>query len=80
MMDTDSLGSVAVPFTKGPDRAVSYRSLPHKLQLAILCLARLADPLALTSVNVSTPPGSLYLLCRALIKCKVLYLLYDKVP
>jgi hypothetical protein len=31
---------------------VSYRSLPNKKQLAILCLARLVDPLAATSIQV----------------------------
>ncbi|GAM86989.1 hypothetical protein ANO11243_050100 [Dothideomycetidae sp. 11243] len=30
---------------------VSYLTLPHKSQLAILCLARLADPLAQTSIQ-----------------------------
>ena len=32
---------------------VSYRSLPNKKQLAILCIARLADPLAASSIQVS---------------------------
>jgi hypothetical protein len=32
---------------------VSYWSLPHKGQLAILCLARMADPLAQTSIQVA---------------------------
>ena len=31
---------------------VSYSSLPHKDQLAILCLARMADPLAQSSIQV----------------------------
>jgi hypothetical protein len=35
-----------------PDKKVSYRSLPNKRQLAILCVARLADPLAATSIQV----------------------------
>jgi hypothetical protein len=33
---------------------VSYRSLPNKKQLAILCIARLADPLAASSIQVRT--------------------------
>ncbi|EXJ76961.1 hypothetical protein A1O3_10118 [Capronia epimyces CBS 606.96] len=33
------------------DKKVSYASLPHKGQLAILCLARMADPLAQTSIQ-----------------------------
>ena len=35
-----------------PEKKVSYMSLPHKGQLAILCIARLADPLAATSIQV----------------------------
>lgn len=35
-----------------PEKKVSYRSLPNKGQLAILCIARLADPLAATSIQV----------------------------
>jgi hypothetical protein len=31
---------------------VSYWSLPNKNQLAFLCLARLTDPLAATSISV----------------------------
>lgn len=31
---------------------VSYMSLQHKGQLAILCMARLTDPLAATSIQV----------------------------
>jgi hypothetical protein len=31
---------------------VSYMSLPNKKQLAILCIARLADPLAASSIQV----------------------------
>lgn len=34
------------------DKRVSYMSLPNKGQLAILCVARLADPLAATSIQV----------------------------
>ena len=34
------------------DKKVSYMSLPNKGQLAILCVARLADPLAATSIQV----------------------------
>lgn len=37
--------------TKSGKEKVSYASLPKKKQLAILCLARLADPLASTSIN-----------------------------
>jgi hypothetical protein len=33
---------------------VSYRSLRNKKQLAILCIARLADPLAASSIQVRT--------------------------
>lgn len=33
---------------------VSYRSLANKKQLAILCIARLADPLAASSIQVNT--------------------------
>ena len=34
-------------------KRVSYLSLNHKRQLALLCLARIADPIAQTSVQVS---------------------------
>jgi len=34
---------------------VSYSSLPNKKQLAILCIARLADPLAASSIQVRMP-------------------------
>ncbi|KAF2798991.1 MFS general substrate transporter [Melanomma pulvis-pyrius CBS 109.77] len=34
-----------------PDQNASYRSLPKKGQLAIRCLARLADPLAISSIQ-----------------------------
>ncbi|KIV87894.1 hypothetical protein PV11_03410 [Exophiala sideris] len=39
--------------TQPPPKAkkVSYLSLPHKGQLAILCIARMADPLAQTSIQ-----------------------------
>ena len=40
------------PVTPQKDKKVSYASLPHKGQLAILCLARMADPLAQTSIQV----------------------------
>lgn len=33
---------------------VSYSNLPNKKQLAILCIARLADPLAASSIQVRT--------------------------
>lgn len=36
---------------RAKDKA-SYRSLPNKKQLAILCIARLVDPLAATSIQV----------------------------
>lgn len=32
---------------------ISYMSLPHKGQLALLCVARLIEPLATTSIQVS---------------------------
>jgi hypothetical protein len=35
-----------------PEKKVSYMSLPNKGQLAILCIARMADPLATTSIQV----------------------------
>ena len=35
---------------------VSYSSLANKKQLAILCIARLADPLAASSIQVRTTP------------------------
>lgn len=35
---------------------VSYMSLPNKKQLAILCIARLADPLAASSIQVRFVP------------------------
>lgn len=39
---------------QGPlkDQRASYMSLPKKGQLAILCLARIADPLAISSIQV----------------------------
>jgi hypothetical protein len=37
---------------------VSYSSLPNKKQLAILCIARLADPLAASSIQVRTTQKS----------------------
>jgi len=44
-----------VEATKPKETKVSYMSLPHKNQLAILCLARLADPLATSSIQVELP-------------------------
>ena len=38
---------------------VSYSSLRNKKQLAILCIARLADPLAASSIQVETPQTDL---------------------
>ena len=35
---------------------VSYANLPNKRQLALLCLARIADPLAQNSIQVRLPP------------------------
>ncbi|KAJ7202174.1 major facilitator superfamily domain-containing protein [Mycena rebaudengoi] len=40
-----------VPKAKAEATKVSYMSLPHKGQLAILCMARLAEPLATTSIQ-----------------------------
>lgn len=45
------------PLVSGPNTAmatkpVSYSELPKKKQLAILCLVRLADPLAATAIQV----------------------------
>jgi hypothetical protein len=37
-----------------PETKISYRSLPNKSQLALLCIARMADPLAATSIQVCT--------------------------
>lgn len=37
--------------TKAKEK-VSYASLPNKKQLALLCIARLADPLAASSIQV----------------------------
>jgi hypothetical protein len=42
----------AAPFKPPKEKPVSYMSLPNKGQLAILCIARLADPLANTSISV----------------------------
>jgi hypothetical protein len=37
------------------EKPVSYMSLHNKSQLAILCIARMADPLAATSIQVRMP-------------------------
>ena len=37
---------------RASQKKVSYMSLPKKGQLALLCIARLADPLAATSIQV----------------------------
>ena len=47
--NTDGEAALAAPPN---DKKISYMSLPKKAQLAILCLARLADPLATTSIQV----------------------------
>lgn len=36
------------------EQKVSYLSLPKKGQLVVLCIARMADPLASTSIQVAT--------------------------
>lgn len=41
------------PLTQ-PDKKASYLNLPRKGQLAIQCLARIADPLAISSIQVCT--------------------------
>lgn len=41
-----------------PEKKISYRNLPNKGQLALLCIARMADPLAATSIQVW--PNSFY--------------------
>lgn len=46
------LNGHAEPAAKAKEAKASYMSLPHKGQLAILCIARLADPLATTSIQV----------------------------
>ena len=50
--DTHAVGHPGDPETQQTAKKVSYLSLPHKGQLAILCLARMADPLAQTSIQV----------------------------
>lgn len=40
------------------DRAISYFHLPNKGQLAVLCLSRMIDPLAHSSVEVKAAPKS----------------------
>ncbi len=52
MADTHAVGHPSDPETLQKPKKVSYLSLPHKGQLAILCLARMADPLAQTSIQV----------------------------
>ncbi|KAK5474398.1 hypothetical protein LTR43_006414 [Exophiala xenobiotica] len=49
--DTNAVGHPGDPETQQTAKKVSYLSLPHKGQLAILCLARMADPLAQTSIQ-----------------------------
>ena len=50
-----AVGEAAVE-SKPKDAKVSYMSLPNKGQLALLCLARVADPLAATSIQVPSSP------------------------
>ena len=38
------------------EKRISYLSLPNKGQLAILCIARIADPLATSSIQVNEDP------------------------
>ena len=38
------------------EKRISYLSLPNKGQLAILCIARMADPLATSSIQVNEDP------------------------
>jgi hypothetical protein len=49
---------------------VSYSSLPNKKQLAILCIARLADPLAASSIQVRTTQK-----LSAILTCKDIHVL-----
>lgn len=53
---------------KPTETKVSYMSLANKKQLAILCVARLADPLAASSIQVRIHPtfakGSMLILNR----------------
>ena len=46
------LNSEAAVDSKPKDAKISYMSLPNKGQLALLCIARVADPLAATSIQV----------------------------
>jgi hypothetical protein len=41
---------------------VTWSSLPHKGQLAILTAARLAEPLVQTSLRVSTDAGTVFMI------------------
>jgi len=58
--EPDCLASQQEPLVKNGDvetqpkakEKVSYSSLPNKKQLAISCVARLADPLAASSIQV----------------------------
>jgi hypothetical protein len=50
--DEDPL-QIELPVKK-KDKPVTWMSLPHKSQLAILTVARLAEPLVQTSLRVST--------------------------
>lgn len=48
--DEDPL-QVDTPLTEGKDDPVTWRSLPHKRQLAILVAARLSEPLVQSSLR-----------------------------
>lgn len=51
---------------QAPLAKVSYMSLPNKGQLALMCIARMADPLAATSIQVR--------ICQDLVRvCKELW-------
>lgn len=55
--NTVETGQANEPIPPSKDKKVSYASLPHKGQLAILCLARMTDPLAQTSIQVGLSDG-----------------------
>lgn len=44
----NTVGEASTP----PNTKISYMNLPHKGQLALLCIARMVDPLAATSIQV----------------------------
>lgn len=57
--DEDPL-QIELPTTKKKEETVTWSSLPKKSQLAILTVARLAEPLVQTSLRVSTSLGVIY--------------------